>query len=48
MKAKKLGMITLWSHTPNKEDFYARLGWMLIEMPIYFDMPVVIMMKALD
>jgi len=46
-KAKDLGVQELYLHTPDKEDFYVKRGWVAIERPIYFDMSVVIMKKEL-
>ncbi|MEW6376137.1 MAG: GNAT family N-acetyltransferase [Thermodesulfobacteriota bacterium] len=47
MKAKELGVKTLYLHTPDKERFYLKRGWEPIERPVYFDMPVVIMKKEM-
>lgn len=46
-EARRLGVKTLYLHTPDKEDFYRRLGWKVIERPVYFDMPVAVMRKCL-
>lgn len=47
MKARELGVKTLYLHTPDKERFYLHRGWEAIERPVYFDMPVVIMKKEM-
>ena len=47
MKARELGVKTLYLHTPDKERFYLKRGWEAIERPIYFKMPVVIMKKEM-
>jgi predicted N-acetyltransferase YhbS len=47
IKAKELGVKTLYLHTPDKEPFYLNRGWETIERPVYFDMPVVIMKKEM-
>lgn len=47
MKARELGVKSLHLHTPNKERFYATRGWVPIDRPVYFDMPVVVMEKVL-
>lgn len=47
IKARELGVKTLYLHTPDKERFYLKRDWETIERPVYFDMPVVIMKKAL-
>lgn len=46
-EAKRLGIGTLYLHTPDKEDFYAKRGWVAIERPVYYGMPVVVMKKRL-
>jgi len=46
-EAKKLGVKSLFLHTPDKEEFYLKRGWVSVERPIYYDMPVVIMKKEL-
>ncbi len=46
-EAKRLGVETLYLHTPDKASFYRRLGWEPIERPVYFGMPVVVMRKVL-
>lgn len=47
IKARELGVKTLYLHTPDKEHFYRQRGWETIERPIYFDMPVAVMKKEL-
>ncbi|NIP74042.1 MAG: GNAT family N-acetyltransferase [Gammaproteobacteria bacterium] len=47
MKAKELGVESLYLHTPDMERFYAKRGWVAIDGPVYFDMPVVVMEKVL-
>lgn len=46
--ARSLGVETLYLHTPDKEDFYWRLGWKMVERPVYFDMDVTVMRKRLS
>ncbi len=47
-KARELGVQTLYLHTPNKEHFYQQQGWETIERPIYYEMRVSVMKKALN
>jgi len=47
LRAKALGIKTIYLHTPDKERFYHHLGWETIERPEYFDMQVVVMEKNL-
>lgn len=47
MKARELGVKTLYLHTPDKERFYINRSWATIERPTYFDMPVIIMKKEM-
>lgn len=46
-KARDLGVQTLYLHTPDKEHFYLKRGWEVVERPIYFDMQVALMRKKL-
>ncbi len=46
-EARRLGVETLYLHTPDREAFYRRLGWEVIERPVYFDMSVAVMRKQL-
>ncbi len=46
-EARKLGVKSLYLHTPDKEEFYLKRRWVPVERPIYYDMPVVIMKKEL-
>jgi predicted N-acetyltransferase YhbS len=47
-EARRLDIITLHLYTPDKESFYARLGWSKIETTEYRQELVVIMRKRLD
>lgn len=44
-EARRLGIGTLYLHTPDKERFYAGHGWVTIERPVYYDMQVAVMRK---
>lgn len=44
---KKLNIPKLYLFTPDKEKFYLRLGWTVIETTVYRHQPVVIMSKDL-
>lgn len=46
-EARQLGIGTLCLHTPDKEHFYTSHGWTVIERPVYYGMPVVVMKKIL-
>jgi len=46
-EAKRLGIFTLHLYTPDKESFYARLGWSRIETTEYRQETVSIMKKRL-
>jgi predicted N-acetyltransferase YhbS len=46
-EASRLGIVTLHLYTPDKESFYARLGWSRIETTEYGQEQVVIMQKRL-
>ncbi len=46
-EARRLGVETLYLHTPDKESFYTSRGWLTIERPIYYDMRVAVMQKTL-
>jgi predicted N-acetyltransferase YhbS len=47
-KAARLGIKTLHLYTPDKESFYARLGWSTLEWTEYGREQVVIMKKRLS
>ncbi len=46
-EARRFRIGTLYLHTPDKEGFYAKRGWTVIERPTYFDMQVTVMKKEL-
>lgn len=46
-EARRLGIETLYLHTPDKESFYTSRGWVTIERPVYYDMQVAVMQKIL-
>ena len=41
----RIARLHLW--TPDKEHFYSRLGWSVLERPVYFNQPVALMSKAI-
>jgi N-acetylglutamate synthase-like GNAT family acetyltransferase len=47
-EAKGLGYRRLYLFTPDKEHFYARLGWTTLEKMPYREITIVIMSMALD
>ncbi len=42
-EARALGVETLYLYTPDRERFYARMGWSVLERTEYMDVQVVIM-----
>lgn len=46
-KARDLAVDTLYLHTPDKAEFYSRLGWKEIERCVYYGHKVTIMKKNL-
>lgn len=47
-KAQSLGLEVLYLYTRHSENLYARLGWEVIERPLYKERPAVIMRKYLS
>lgn len=47
-EARRLGIETLYLHTPDKETFYTKRGWVTIECPVYYEMKVTVMKKELS
>lgn len=47
-KARELGFDTLYLWTPDKEHFYARLGWKVIDRTEYRHENAVVMQKRLE
>jgi GNAT superfamily N-acetyltransferase len=45
--ASHLRIATLYLWTPDKEHFYSQLGWSVIERPVYFNQPVVLMTRTI-
>jgi N-acetylglutamate synthase-like GNAT family acetyltransferase len=45
--AKQLHIPRLYLFTPDRERFYARLGWSIVERPEFWNQPVAIMSKLL-
>jgi len=46
-KAKMIGVDTLYLYTPDAQDFYAKLGWRVLENTEYHGKNVTIMVKNL-
>ena len=46
-KAKTIGVGTLYLYTPDAQDFYAKLGWSILENSEYHGKNVTIMVKKL-
>jgi predicted N-acetyltransferase YhbS len=46
-KARELGFATLYLWTPDKEEFYARLGWSVVQRTEYRQENAVVMQKQL-
>lgn len=42
-EARELGVPQLYLFTPDREHFYARLGWQLVERPIWRGMEIAVM-----
>jgi len=47
-RASELGIKALYLYTPDRESFYARLGWQVVERLEYQEELVVVMRKWLD
>lgn len=47
-EAKRLAVHDLYLYTRNRESFYTRLGWKVIERPLYHGREVVIMKQILS
>jgi GNAT superfamily N-acetyltransferase len=45
--ASHLRIARLYLWTPDKEHFYSRLGWSVLERPVYFNQPVALMSKEI-
>jgi len=45
--ARSLRIARLYLWTPDKEHFYSRLGWSVIERPVHLQQKVVLMTKAI-
>ncbi len=43
--ARNLRIATLYLWTPDKEHFYSRLGWSVLERPVHLNQPVVLMTR---